>query len=1141
MPLNPQQKAVFERQVGKMKEDGFFMPAQRSLAGNTRYLIVSYGGTGAAALFSVKKHFEDIIPQQQLEERVRFLAIDTDGATQKHTKKVTKPDGSEEVVELDALSNDQFIQLSGSAARLFMEDANVAEWINPKLLDKIRHDPTMLNNDGASGTRQVGRLTLYPSVTINTVRSRVRKLVGELTNGNAYDLRVFILSGIAGGTGSGTVVDMTYLIRNELENMPGNVDSPLPNAVVRSGYRGFILLPPTGDSNAPVAVQRGNRNGYAALKEINHFMTLKSRDAKYTMTYSDGKTVESGKNIFDVCYLMDGTSDGVAFANPREQAVKVLAESILDMVCASQVTDGGAQVQTVDSFMNDQPVNAANMVASKSFHHAMRDADYLYCALGHSEFAMPLHEIKAYVAKQMFDRVYAKFRNCENVEEDDVKDFLREVKTRGVNSQRQTAASTLAVTMARFSNRDSQNNRGNGKCGPFYVINLLKDVIEEIGRQRNKLQLFRMGNMNDDTLNAIEQTALQLNNSTFDVYTLAMEALREMMGDQFGVVAKAGIQGTSYSFMPASLGSIDNVQHIIKYLDGLIIPANLSQLMENLLQELINNREEWTKLIDKNDPTVAPKAMRRFWNNQLDKLVSSTIEDFLIKYYSGDPDACYSMEMHAQTYPYLQTAANAIYQEMLGTGGKAQPMADLVLSGLQPEDFNAHTFLMVPECAPNLYKELKNRAANAPAGLQVDVCTSMAADRISCYKQYTSIPAFKLAWVCSAEQAYENDLPTSASEGVHMSDTVGGNQWRNFPNLLPRSTWDSVAVAHYFNARENNLANRADTLFDQAVRLHLTTSMLSNGGSKGLEYSVKVLPTQWRPSDDLFRDVDRCPDGSAEKRNKLEAIEQEAQQCAQRLFAKVSQWQSAENVPTELENAGVTFESNNLFFAGSVMSVASGDVRPEHWDEYIAKCMLRKLPDVMNELSGTVMVMEKLMALVNKAVSARTLITQFAQYLATNMFQYNEATQMWQYCDENGFPKDLVFIANDIQRVSEYYYMFDAFRNSSEKITKALATAFGSKVPVMGEADLVTKTQAYIASAKAMQEKLREWNQNPPVDPYIAVMKSAGYDVDAIKRFHLALYNEFTTMAVVGYIPVVSVEPSQAPIDSDSLAKSYLF
>lgn len=1141
MALNQQQKAAFERQIMRMKEDGLFMPAQRSLSGNTRYLIISYGGTGAAALFGVKKHFEDIIPKDQLDDRVRFLAIDTDGATQQCTKTITQPDGTDVVVPLDALTNDQFVQLSGSSARLFMNDASVAKWINPKLLNKINQNPNMLNNDGASGIRQLGRLTLYPSVTSDAVRSRVTKLVGDLTHNNAYPLRVFILSGIAGGTGSGTVVDMTYLIRNVLEEMPGNVDSPLPNAVTRSRYCGFLLLPPTGDSNDVVKVQRGNRNGYAALKEINHFMTLKSRNGQYAMTFSNGTTVKSIKNIFDVCYLLDGTSDGVAFRNPREQAVKVLAESILDMVCASQVTAGGAVIQTVDSFMNDRATNTANMVAGKSVNHAMRDADYLYCALGHSEFAMPIHEIKAYVAKQMFDKIYALFLKCENVEDDDAKDFLREVMHKGIGSKHQAANSTLAVAMELFANRDGENNRRNGnKCGPFYAINLLKSVVEEVEIQSNKARLLRMGRMSDDILNAISQTATRLNVTTFEVYTKAMDALHEMMSDQFGVVVQAGVNGTTYSFVPTDLGNISNIQGIIQYLNGLVSNANLSQLMENLLQELITNREEWTKLVDHQDPTAAPKAMRRFWNQQLDKLVSATMEDFLIKYYSGDSDAYYSVETHAQTYPYLQTAAKAIYDQMLGTGGRAQPMAGLVRTGLQPSDFNAHTFLMVPECAPNLFKELQNLAASAPAGLQVDVCTSMATDRISCYKQYTSIPAFKLDWVCVAEQAYERDLPTEAAEGVHMSDTVGGNQWRNFPNLLPRSTWQNVAVDNYSNERENNLANRADTLFDQAAGLALTTSMLTASGTQNLEYSVKVLAPQWRPGDDLFRDLDRCPDGPM-KRAKLDAIDQKAQECAMALFKKVSRWESAEDVPGQLNAAGVAFTKNDLFFADSILTVGPGDVRPDDWDAHMAKCMLRKLPDVMDELSGTVMVMEKLMVLVNKAVSARTLITQFAQYLATDMFRYNETTQMWQYSDKNGFPKDLVFIANDIQRVSQYYYMFDAFRNDPETVCDGLAGAFAAKVPVMGDPDQVKKAQAFLASAKAMKEELTAWNQNPPVNPYIAIMKSAGYDVDAIKRFYLALYKEYESMALVGYIPVVVTQPVEEPQTNSSLADSYLF
>ena len=117
MAFNTTQQSAFNRQINKMREDGFFLPAQRSLAGDTRYLIVSYGGTGAAALFGVKKQFENILPKAELESRVRFLAIDTDSATQKSTKKIQHPDGSFEVVELDdAPAGSHAVKMTASAS-----------------------------------------------------------------------------------------------------------------------------------------------------------------------------------------------------------------------------------------------------------------------------------------------------------------------------------------------------------------------------------------------------------------------------------------------------------------------------------------------------------------------------------------------------------------------------------------------------------------------------------------------------------------------------------------------------------------------------------------------------------------------------------------------------------------------------------------------------------------------------------------------------------------------------------------------------------------------------------------------------------------------------------------------------------------
>ena len=171
MALEQQQQMMFEKRINEMMEDGFFLPSGRSLSGETRHLIISFGGTGADGLFGVKKLFENVLPAQQLKDRVRFLAIDTDKATQKSTAEVKKDDGTSVTVELDALKPAQFYQLNGGAARSIIThpemDTNVAKWINPRLVENIKSSVAYLDGTGASGVRQVGRLALYPANTVN--------------------------------------------------------------------------------------------------------------------------------------------------------------------------------------------------------------------------------------------------------------------------------------------------------------------------------------------------------------------------------------------------------------------------------------------------------------------------------------------------------------------------------------------------------------------------------------------------------------------------------------------------------------------------------------------------------------------------------------------------------------------------------------------------------------------------------------------------------------------------------------------------------------------------------------------------------------------------------------------------------------
>lgn len=1100
MALNHDQQLAYDRKIQQMQEDGFFLPSARSLSGDTRHLIISYGGTGADALFGVKKAFETVLPKKELEDRVRFLAIDTDKATQKKTKEITKKDGTKQTVEVDSLSDTQFFQLTGSSARYIVEhpdlDQNVAKWINPQVVAMIQTNARYLDGTGASGVRQLGRLTLYPTATVSSLRARINALARELTDGNTFDLRVFILTGIAGGTGSGTVVDLTYLIRDAI---PNHLDD-------RTRYCGFVLLPPTGKSKSQVEIDHGNSNGYAALKEINHFMTLKQRGDSYSFTYGDGSTVFSEKPIFDTCYLLDAYAGGMGFDNPREKAVNVLSEGLLDMVTSSQTT-GDQTIQTVDSFMSDATTFVKGMVSKQSVSSAVRDADYIYCALGHSEFSIPANQIKAYVGKKLFDRIYAQFLRCGDVTEDDVQKFVKRVIKRGVSSQRSANNAMDAEIDAVFKDRT---------YGPYYTLNLLYGTPTEVDRLKSKL--FKP--VSSESLDWIASYAVKSNHEIYTAYTAAMEGLKTLMESQFGAVVKSeqnnlGQNARIYTFMPESLGNTENADYIIRYLDGLVNPANLRSLTDDLLQEMVNNRENWVALTQNQtaagiDPAA---AMRKFWNEKLDDMVHSTMEDFLIKYYSQDPNAHYDPNNHGATSPYLDQAAQAIYDQMLGTGAQAQPMVRITDGVLNAKNFNAHTFLLVPDCAPHLYQALADYVnLHDP---ETKVCQSLSVDRISCYKQYSGIPAFKMEWVLTAEKEYEKIVNTPAGFGLHMSETAGGKLWKNFPGLLPRSTWKTLSQV-YSNPREAVLADKAEDQFAEARKLGIAASNIQEGSNQ--IYHVKLLPAEFRPGEDVYKHLDYAIPGSAFEKEQLKAIAAVAEKCAGDLFTKVAPWDSADKLVAELAGAGVTFEQRELRFPDTVLSKTDADNIPD-WDEKVASYMLRKLPETMSDLDGTLQVMKLLEEKVRRSVQARTLIKRFAQYLAMDMFQFNETTQEWEYLDGNEIPHELVCLESPVEEAAEYYFMFNAFRNDPENIAKAMSAKFAEVLPTEKETR-VARRAAFREGGANLKADVISWLKNKPMTPYASVAKAKGYRVGEIENFYKALYHEAEEIAIAGYIAV---------------------
>lgn len=269
---------------------GLFQTEKRDLVEGSRYLLVSLGGTGADVLqYAQKLLLRNLngVDNKHLD----VLAIDTDRAT------------------ADKFAPSDVYILNGKNARnlITTDDAAVRSWINPNLAENIKANATYCNGKGASATRQIGRLLLSDPQEVNTLTMMIQQRARRLIANTADQLRVFVICGIAGGTGSGTVIDATYLIHSAMQDM-----------TMRYEVNGIILLPPTGGSTNPPDIASGNRNGYAALKEIDYFMRLVDRGEVYERQVGT-ETITVRQNIFNTCYLLDGNLPGIVMGNPRKK------------------------------------------------------------------------------------------------------------------------------------------------------------------------------------------------------------------------------------------------------------------------------------------------------------------------------------------------------------------------------------------------------------------------------------------------------------------------------------------------------------------------------------------------------------------------------------------------------------------------------------------------------------------------------------------------------------------------------------------------------------------------------------------------------------------------------------------------------
>jgi len=819
-----------------LRGDGIVKPIKHQLAnGNDRYLIVGLGGTGCGALAEVKRTMTDRIDSASLDQHVRFLAIDSSRADLEYMSRK----GMLDLGEIYALPQ------VGARERILTPTPHMRDWLNPSLNDLVRQ--STFDGMGAGNRRQFGRVLMTSDAAIVELKARVEECRAQLLGdvpGAAVNL--LILAGISGGTGSGAVVDATYIITEILSSGKANWFG--------QSY-GFIILPPASCNIAVPADEHltSYTNGYAALKEIEHFMTLSYRGERFVMDY-DGYKVHQG-DLFDRCFLFDGHGNGILNPNPNAVAVRSVASLILHIMSAAQIQSAvdraTARTGDLSSFFLSSPARLDSFISFQSPSHIPRDSHYIFSATGLSECQVPTDLLTVYAVKKMFDSMYEMYRQGSDADSDAARLFLSELGftpsdlLEQLNRQFTKANPGLfanssqvaaAVEDARKEVTDSLEKRFDAKVdglftskGPYYLINLMLHVSQLLSGQ-GRVSVGGSGqralkeNAVRNIFQHFTQLASETNRATWEVYCTVIDELKRVLDK------------TKYAFtepIAHRMGHIDN--HIwtpittvdsagLGWIDNVMTPERTACLVTAFQQVLIDQKDEWLKHDDLRDFDAAG-VVRSFVESNFQDILHLDIQDFLAKCYSGDLDVV-GLEADGVTpTPALRGAAEAIAHTLMRAGLLAQ-----VRSMEKYERAPVHQVLIVPAETPQLNQLLAREISGAAVG-PLSVYMVSRGQSFTFLTDRFGLSLGDFSWVAEGEKAYAE---SQDRVGLHLCE--GNTNWRGLPNLINSALWAEIAPGYTF-CEEEIMAQHVRGMLDIAKQF----GIVSDFDVAGTQYHLFLL------------------------------------------------------------------------------------------------------------------------------------------------------------------------------------------------------------------------------------------------------------------------------------------------------------
>jgi Tubulin like len=337
----------------------------------SNHLLIGLGGTGGKILRSFRKTiFQNFRSEDPKGVNVRYLYVDSSDEMMKHDDPTWRILGQS--VQLKKTSQ---LMISGLNLAQVLDNVGnypgISPWIGGK--EQFRNILTSANAANVVGgqKRRLGRFLF--ACMAGKFREQVQALVKEMETGGTASVTFHVCCGLAGGTGSGSLVDVISQIR-----------AMYPGKTYRILVYAFL---PDKNPGANRAGLNYHANGYAALLELNAL----SLGVYQPHDVSGGQKGRLElQDPFHCCYLFTDENEDHNKVDIDKELPDIVASFLYQKMVAANdmVWDSLRRLETFEN-MDFRPEESP-------FSHRP-ERSRLFFAFGIKQIAYPEEEIREYM------------------------------------------------------------------------------------------------------------------------------------------------------------------------------------------------------------------------------------------------------------------------------------------------------------------------------------------------------------------------------------------------------------------------------------------------------------------------------------------------------------------------------------------------------------------------------------------------------------------------------------------------------------------------------------------------------------------------------------------------------------------------